>query len=124
MLEKAGVEPPKTWDDVMAAAKAIKSKVGGDVYPVGFTGLSEPVLGPLETIRLHDALLTFHDDGTVTETEWPAADFIIGNPPFLGAKMMIGYMGEEYVEMAGPILREQLARAGVRLANELNALFR
>ena len=33
MLEKAGVEPPKTWDEMMAAAKAIKSKVGGGVYP-------------------------------------------------------------------------------------------
>ena len=32
MLEKAGVEPPKTWDELMAAAKAIKAKVKG-VYP-------------------------------------------------------------------------------------------
>ena len=47
-------------------------------------GWNEPVLEPLENIRLQDALLTFHDDGTVTETEWPEADFIIGNPPFLG----------------------------------------
>ena len=29
LLEKAGVEPPTTWDDVKAAAKAIESKVGG-----------------------------------------------------------------------------------------------
>ena len=46
LLEKAGVEPPKTWDDVKAAAKAIESKVGGDVYPVGFTGLSEHMYLP------------------------------------------------------------------------------
>jgi N,N'-diacetylchitobiose transport system substrate-binding protein len=46
LLEKAGVEPPKTWDEVMAAAKAIESKVGGDVYPVGFTGLSEHMYLP------------------------------------------------------------------------------
>jgi len=32
-------------------------------------------------------------------------------------------VGEDYVEMARPILGEQLARAGVRLANELNAAF-
>lgn len=63
----------------------------------GFTGLSEPVLDPLETIRLQDALLTFHDDGTVAETEWPAADFIIGNPPFLGDKKMRADLGDEYV---------------------------
>ena len=46
LLEKAGVEPPTTWDEVTAAAKAIESKVGGDVYPVGFTGLSEHMYLP------------------------------------------------------------------------------
>ena len=29
ILEKAGVQPPKTWDEMMAAAKAIKAKVNG-----------------------------------------------------------------------------------------------
>ena len=33
-------------------------------------------------------------------------------------------LGREYVEAAEPILREQMARAGVRLANELNAIFK
>lgn len=33
-------------------------------------------------------------------------------------------LGKEYVEFAEPILREQMARAGVRLANELNAIFK
>jgi hypothetical protein len=32
-------------------------------------------------------------------------------------------VGEDYVRMATPILREQMGRAGVRLANELNAIF-
>ncbi|RKQ87721.1 carbohydrate ABC transporter substrate-binding protein (CUT1 family) [Solirubrobacter pauli] len=45
LLEKAGVEPPKTWDDMEAAAKAIKAKDKG-VYPVGFTGLSEHMYLP------------------------------------------------------------------------------
>ncbi|MBE2315044.1 sugar ABC transporter substrate-binding protein [Solirubrobacter sp. CPCC 204708] len=45
MLEKAGVEPPKTWDEMTAAAKAIKEKNKG-VYPVGFTGLSEHMYLP------------------------------------------------------------------------------
>jgi N,N'-diacetylchitobiose transport system substrate-binding protein len=44
-LEQAGVEPPKTWDEMDAAAKAIKDKVEG-VYPVGFTGLSEHMYLP------------------------------------------------------------------------------
>ncbi len=33
-LEKAGVEPPKTWEDMSAAAKAVKEKVDG-VYAIG-----------------------------------------------------------------------------------------
>jgi len=45
ILAKAGVEPPKTWDDMMAASKAIKAKVPG-VYPVSFTGLSEHMYLP------------------------------------------------------------------------------
>jgi type II restriction/modification system DNA methylase subunit YeeA len=32
------------------------------------------------------------------EREWPAADVIVGNPPFLGDKLMRGELGDEYVE--------------------------
>jgi hypothetical protein len=33
---------------------------------------------------------------TPTRAEWPAADVIIGNPPFLGNKKMIRELGEDY----------------------------
>ncbi len=57
-------------------------------------GLSmDPILKPLDQIACRDALL--NPDGT--EAEWPAADCIVGNPPFLGDKKMIAEMGEEYV---------------------------
>ena len=39
------MQPPKTWDEMTAAAKTIKSKVKG-VYPVSFTGLSEHMYLP------------------------------------------------------------------------------
>ncbi len=45
VLEKAGVKPPTNWDEMMAAAKAIKEKVPG-MYPVSFTGLSEHMYLP------------------------------------------------------------------------------
>ena len=32
------------------------------------------------------------------EPEWPEADVIIGNPPFLGGKKMRGELGDEYTE--------------------------
>ncbi|WP_201159497.1 class I SAM-dependent DNA methyltransferase [Rhodoplanes elegans] len=39
-----------------------------------------------------------HDEtGGWIEAEWPAAEFIVGNPPFLGGKLMLGAMGEAYV---------------------------
>ncbi len=36
--------------------------------------------------------------GEFVEAIWPAADVIIGNPPFLGDKRMISELGEMYVE--------------------------
>ena len=55
----------------------------------GFAAPSNPVLQPLDTIECRDALLT--KDGKVAE--WPAADVIVGNPPFLGDKAMMGVLG-------------------------------
>lgn len=59
----------------------------------GYTSQQEPILEPLENIRLHDALM--NDDGS--EYEWPGADYIIGNPPFIGGKRMRSEFGDEYV---------------------------
>ncbi len=60
----------------------------------GFDASRDPILKPLDTIQRHDALL--NDDGT--EYEWPPADAIIGNPPFLGDKRMLAGLGEPNVE--------------------------
>jgi len=62
----------------------------------GFTGLDTPILESLETIRLQDALLN-HDDGKVTEATWPTADYIIGNPPFLGSQSLRRELGDQLV---------------------------
>jgi type II restriction/modification system DNA methylase subunit YeeA len=57
-------------------------------------GLSkDPILKPLDQISCRDAIL----NGDGTEADWPAADCIVGNPPFLGDKKMIAELGEEYV---------------------------
>lgn len=71
-------------------------------------GWSEPVLAPLDSVEHKDALLTFHEDGTVTETEWPKAEFIIGNPPFLGNYRMRSELGDEYVAHLYRIFRGRL----------------
>ncbi len=59
----------------------------------GFSNSTNPILDPLDTIECRDAILA-PDDG---EPDWPQADVVIGNPPFLGGKLLIGGLGEEYV---------------------------
>ncbi len=60
----------------------------------GFRESRDPILKPLETIECRDAILA--PDGT--EPGWPDADVVIGNPPFLGDRMMRGGLGHEYTE--------------------------
>ena len=59
----------------------------------GFNESRDPILKPLETIQCRDAILTA-DGG---EPEWPESDIVIGNPPFLGGKLLNAYLGEDYV---------------------------
>ena len=59
----------------------------------GFNESRDPILKPLETIECRDAILT--PEGR--EPEWPAADAIIGNPPFLGGKLLNTHLGEDYI---------------------------
>lgn len=58
----------------------------------GFDAAKNPILRPLDTIECRDAVLA--EDGT--RAEWPEADVVVGNPPFLGNKKMIAELGEEY----------------------------
>ena len=59
----------------------------------GFSEARDPILKPLDTIECRDAILT----PASTEPDWPEADVVIGNPPFLGTKLQIRQLGEEYV---------------------------
>ena len=59
----------------------------------GFSEARDPILKPLDTIECRDAIMT--PDGT--EPDWQAADVVIGNPPFLGGKLLIANLGEDYV---------------------------
>lgn len=63
----------------------------------GFGVPSEPILKKLDNIRHMDAILAYDAAGKPTEPEWPTADVIIGNPPFLGDKRMRTELGDAYV---------------------------
>jgi len=83
----------------------------------GFGFPADPILRPLsENIRLMDAILSTERGmqstecgvanaeckepacGEPVEPDWPTVDFIVGNPPFLGDKMMRRELGDTYVD--------------------------
>ena len=71
---------------------------------------SEPILKAFHNIVVKDAVLNWDDypvpkvvDGKATypnprRPEWPDAEFIIGNPPFIGGKDIRARQGDAYVE--------------------------
>ncbi|MFV1878393.1 class I SAM-dependent DNA methyltransferase [Nioella sp.] len=60
----------------------------------GFEAAKNPVLRSLKTIENRDAVL--NPDGT--RAEWPKADVVVGNPPFLGAKSMNRTLGKDQTQ--------------------------
>jgi type II restriction/modification system DNA methylase subunit YeeA len=60
----------------------------------GFNVSRDPILKPLNTIECRDAIL----DSENAEAAWPDADIVIGNPPFLGGKMLRTGLGDGYVD--------------------------
>lgn len=70
----------------------------------GISPSKNPILKPLDTIECRDAVM--NEDGT--EAEWPAADAIIGNPPFLGNKRMLSEFGEDRTRHLRDLFRGRL----------------
>ena len=63
----------------------------------GFEYANRPILNNISGIECRDAALADGDDGAGDgKAHWPAADYIIGNPPFLGAKDMLTELGDDY----------------------------
>ena len=60
----------------------------------GFAESRDPILKPLDTIECRDAILA--PDGT--EPDWPDADVVIGNPPFLGNRKIRRELGDNDAE--------------------------
>ncbi|MAW86512.1 MAG: SAM-dependent methyltransferase [Phyllobacteriaceae bacterium] len=71
----------------------------------GFDAARNPILRPLGTIECRDAVL--NADGT--RADWPEADVVVGNPPFLGGKRVIGELGRDYVLAIRAAYRPELS---------------
>ena len=76
----------------------------------GFPYTQNPILTPLDTIRQTDAILDRSDADHPAEPEWPAAEFIVGNPPFLGNKMMRRGLGDETVDAIYSVYNDRLPK--------------
>ena len=74
----------------------------------GFAYRRDPILRPLDNIATRDALLDLSDPTHPHEAEWPAAEFIVGNPPFLGAKLLRRGLGDAYVETLYSVFGDRL----------------
>ena len=70
----------------------------------GFAEPRDPVLKPLDTIECRDAILTAEGG----EPDWPTADVVIGNPPFLGYSPMRATLGDEYTDAVRRLYKEDV----------------
>jgi len=64
----------------------------------GYPFKTNPVLEPLDHIECRDALIDNRGEAGAMAS-WPAADSIVGNPPFLGVSRKRGELGESYTRM-------------------------
>ena len=74
----------------------------------GFGEMADPILRPLHNIQRMDAILASDETGNPIEPEWPAADIIIGNPPFLGSKKMRTELGDTVTKMLSRLYGDQV----------------
>ncbi len=78
----------------------------------------EPILRAFRNVLCHDALLDWEGypvtaikNGATSylnakKYEWPQAEFIVGNPPFIGGKDMRTRLGGDYVETLWRVYKE------------------
>jgi len=63
-------------------------------YPIP----SDPILDEFQNIECRDAILDLANPQKPVPAQWPEAEFVIGNPPFLGSKMFRKWgLSEDYV---------------------------
>ena len=69
-----------------------------------------PILRTLDHIENRDALLDLSDPAKPREAEWPAAEFIVGNPPFLGGSLLRSNLGDDYTKVLWSVFDHRLPR--------------
>ena len=77
----------------------------------GFPYRQQPILTPLSAIRKTDAILDLSDPANPKESDWPAAEFIIGNPPFLGRRSWNKNLDRSYIAAIDAVYKSRLQRS-------------
>ena len=75
----------------------------------GFSPPRNPVLEPIESIRCMDAIVDTSDPENPKEPDWPEADFIVGNPPFVGGNKIRTELGDPYVDPLFRLYRDRIS---------------
>ncbi len=82
----------------------------------GYDFKTNPVLEPLDHIECRDALISFAPvpaeansvQAEPVEAPWPKASVVIGNPPFLGDKMMRSELGDLYTDTLRQVYKDRV----------------
>ena len=64
----------------------------------GFPYTQQPILTSLIGVRQMDAILDYDAHGNPIEPQWSNAEFIVGNPPFLGHSTFRRNLGNRYAD--------------------------
>jgi hypothetical protein len=78
------------------------------IHQNGYGTPAEPILRPMTSFLNADAVLDLSNLPNPSEPAWPAADFIVGNPPFLGNKRMRTELGDEYTSALWKVYGDRL----------------
>ncbi len=87
-------------DAVLAYDEKIprRDPVSGEILTIwnGYTTKTHPVTG--KEVPDESATIALFDYINPRRAEWPQADYIVGNPPFIGTKRMRDALGDGYTE--------------------------
>jgi hypothetical protein len=64
----------------------------------GYRTFNEPILQRMTNFQCKDSIVDLSDPDSPVEPDWPEAEFIVGNPPFLGGKKLKRELTDEYVK--------------------------
>jgi type II restriction/modification system DNA methylase subunit YeeA len=81
------------------------------IHHNGYGTPPEPILRPMTSFENKDAVLDLSDPSGPREPEWPAVDFIVGNPPFLGGSRIWEELGRDYQQKLWEIYGDRVPGA-------------